>query len=89
MRRFRWPLGKLVTLNAERSVICDGVVHRVRLSQEGVGSAVITVVAVAVTTTVTIEVRDGTASTVLVSKAVATSVTRIVVAGSDVNGIEE
>jgi hypothetical protein len=43
-----------VTLNAKRSVVCGGVAHRVRLSQEGEGTVVTVAVAVAVTTTVMI-----------------------------------
>ena len=86
MWRFRWPLGKDVTLKAERSVICGGVAHRVRLSQEGEGVVITVSVAVAVTTTVTIVTEDGVARTVVVSKAVTTSVTKLVEVGGDVNG---
>ena len=89
MWRFRWPLGKYVTLNAKRSVICGGAAHRVRLSQEGEGVVVTVAVAVAVTTTVTIVIEGGVARTVVVSKAVTTSVTKMVEVGGDVNEAEE
>lgn len=65
-----------MTLNAERSVICGGAAHRVRLSQEGEGATITVVVAVAVTTTVTIVAEDSVAPTVVVSRAVTTSVTK-------------
>lgn len=90
MRKFRWPLGKYVTLNAERSVICGGAAHRVRLSQEGEGAVVTVVVAVAVTTTVAIVVEDGVVPTVVVSKAVTTSVTKTIEVGEEAEaGVSE
>lgn len=89
--RFRWPLGKSVTLNADRSVICGDAAHRVRLSQKGEGVVVTVAVAVAatVTTTITTVVEDGVASTVVVSKMVATSVTKVIEVGGNVDEAEE
>lgn len=79
-------------LKAERSVICSGAAHRVRLSQEAdgdvVGVAIAVAVTVSVTTTVMTEVKDGAVSTVVVSKAVTTSVTKVVEIGGNANGAE-
>lgn len=68
-------------MNAERSVICGGAAHRVRLSQEGEEGVVTIAVAFAVTTTVTIVVEGG-AATVVASRAVVTSVRKMVVIGT-------
>lgn len=84
MWRFRWPLGKYVMLNAERSVICGGAAHKVRLLQEDGGIVGTVVGAVVVTTTVTTLVEGG-ATLVVVSKVVVTLVVNVVDAGGEGN----
>lgn len=73
-----------MTLNAERSVICGGAAHKVRF-QEGEGE----VIAVAVAVTMTVKTLADEGTIVVVSKAVATLVTKMVERGGDANEVWE